>query len=174
MEPFIGQIMLFGFNYAPYGWHICDGSELQIAEYEALYQLIGTTYGGDGVTTFAVPDLRGRVPIHMGQGRGMSNYALGQKGGTETVTLTSGQMPQHSHRVAASSAQVGATGTPSSAVVFASTSGPQIYAAQAGTIAGVLAPSVGLTGGGQSHQNMMPTLAANYCIALFGVYPDFS
>jgi len=97
MDAFIGQIMSFGFNYAPQGWFPCDGRTLPISGYETLYTLIGTTYGGDGQSTFALPDLRGRVPIHVGQGPGLSNYVMGQKAGVEAVTLLPANMPPHTH-----------------------------------------------------------------------------
>lgn len=102
--PFIGEIRLFGFGRTPQGWQACDGSLLQISEYEPLYVLLGTAYGGNGTSTFAVPDLRGRVPVHQGQGPGLSNYVLAQRAGTETVTLTDLQMPAHTHVAQATTA----------------------------------------------------------------------
>lgn len=173
MEPYIGQIMLFGFDYAPVDWAICDGSLLPIAEYDSLFSLIGTTYGGDGVTTFGLPDLRGRVPIHMGQGPGLSNRTLGEMGGTEQVALLASQMPPHSHPVLASAGQSAPTGTPGQGVTFGVAANASIYSSQGGTTQAVLAPSMGQAGGNQPHDNMMPTLVANYCIALYGIYPQF-
>lgn len=103
-EPFIGEIRMFGFGRTPIGWQACDGSLLKISDYETLYVLVGTTYGGDGQTTFGVPDLRGRVPVHQGQGPNLTNRPLGQGGGTETVTLTEAQLPSHSHGLLATTA----------------------------------------------------------------------
>lgn len=174
MEPFIGQVMLFGFNYAPDGWAVCDGSLMSIAEYQALFTLIGTTYGGDGITTFGLPDLRGRVPLHMGQGPGLTNRTLGEMGGAEQVALTPMQMPAHVHAVMASATVNGATGTPGGTVTFGQTSGPAMFAAQGGPATATLAPSIGTAGQGAPHDNIMPTLVANYCIALTGIYPQFN
>ena len=110
-EPFIGDTVAVGFNFAPVNWHLCDGSLLPISQYQALYALIGTTYGGNGTTTFGLPDLRGRIPVGMGQGPGLSNYTIGQMAGSTTVTLNSTQMPAHNHMiVAAPDATVAAPG----------------------------------------------------------------
>ena len=113
-EPYIGQIIAVGFNFAPVGWLQCDGSLLQISQYSVLYNLLGTTYGGDGSNTFGLPDLRGRAPLSVGQGVGLSNHVLGQAAGRETVTLTSNQVGGHSHLIMAS-AQTGGTATPGTA-----------------------------------------------------------
>ena len=118
MESFVGQIMLFGFGFAPDGWALCDGSLLPIAGNEALFTLIGTTYGGDGDSTFALPDLRGRIPIHMGQAPGLNGYTLGERAGSERVSLQASEMPSHMHLIEAASAESGATGTPGPTVVF--------------------------------------------------------
>ncbi len=171
MESYVGQIMLFGFNFAPYGWAICDGSHLSIADYEVLYSLIGTTYGGDGSTTFALPDLRGRVPIHMGQGPGLTDRQLGEKAGTEQVTLQVSQLPTHNHLLEVSSMAEGSTGTPGPAVVFGVSSAAKIYAPTAGRASVTPADPIGFTGDGRPHDNMMPTLVANYCISLYGDFP---
>ncbi len=172
MEPYIGQIMLFAFDYAPEGWAICDGSLLTITGNDALYSLIGTTYGGDGVANFALPDLRGRVPIHAGQGPGLGAYVLAQKGGSETVTLTSQQLPQHSHALLAAASTAGQSATPGPATTFGTTSGINLFAPAAGAASATLgAQLVPSPGGSNPHENMMPTLVANYCIALQGIFP---
>lgn len=173
MENYLGQIMLFGFQYAPVGWAFCDGSLLSINDNQALYTLLGTTYGGDGVNSFALPDLRGRVPIHMGQGPNLSNYEIGEMGGSETITLLSQQMAQHTHAMHAATADTGNTNVPGPGVIFGVTDGKtNLYAATPGPTPSTLGPSIGLTGGNQAHDNIMPTLVGNYCIALEGIYPS--
>jgi microcystin-dependent protein len=171
-DPYIGEIRLFGFRRIPSGWQACDGSLLSIAQYDALYTLLGTTYGGDGQTTFGVPDLRGRVPIHQGQGPGLSSYAMGQMSGTETVTLTSAQMAQHTHSLVASTT-VGAELTPTGNVIGA-TADQELYVPNtSGQISAALDPSVLMpSGGSQPHENCMPTLVVNYCIATEGLWPS--
>lgn len=165
---FVGEIRMFGFGFTPVGWQACDGSLLPIAQNEALFALIGTTYGGDGQLTFAVPDLRGRVPIHQGQGPGLSNYSLGQRAGTETVTLTQDQMPPHTHAMPVSTAAA-TSPSPANAVPAADSADP-VYA---GTSSTSMAPNaVGLAGGGQPHDNCMPTLTVQIAIALDGVFPS--
>lgn len=175
MDPFVGQIALFGFNFAPAGWAICDGSLLPISQNDALFALIGTTYGGDGQTNFALPDLRGRIPVHQGQGPGLGNWTMGERAGSETVTLTQGQMPSHGHALVASAANpaAGATAIPGPSVMLAS-GGTAVtpYAPAGGSATGLSASSVSVAGGSQPHDNMMPTLVANYCISLFGVFPS--
>jgi microcystin-dependent protein len=153
-EPYIGEIVLYGFNFAPRGWAHCNGQILQIAQFTALFSLLGTTYGGNGQTTFALPDLRGRVPLHPGQGPGLSYHDLGETGGTETVTLTASQLPLHAHGLP--EVQVRGTGTPA---VGATTGGALGTAATEGA------------GGNQPHPNMQPYLGLYYAIALEGLYP---
>ncbi|MFE5322762.1 phage tail protein [Paenibacillus sp. NPDC056579] len=167
-DPFIGEIRMFGGNFAPLGWLKCDGQLLSIAQYSTLYTLIGTTYGGDGVNTFALPDLRGRLPIHQGTGAG-GTYALGQAAGTETVTLTTQQIPAHSHTVRAFSQQ-GDTNSPNNAV-WANSTLDQFGADT--TIPGTMHPAaVGITGGSQPHENMMPYLCVHFIIATEGIFPS--
>ena len=171
MNPFIGLIVMFGGNFAPRGWALCDGQLLPINQYSALFSILGTTYGGDGRTTFALPDLRGRVPIHEGTGPGLSPYDLGQKGGSETVTLTTNQIPAHSHNF-----ELGSTGsTPAGSGSFLGnvTGTNLIYN---GTKSGNTLNSGAIhnTGGGQSHNNIQPYLAVNFIIALQGTYPSRS
>lgn len=165
-EPFIGQIQDFGFNFAPRGWAQCNGQLMQISQNSALFSLLGTTYGGNGTTTFALPDLRGRTPIHFGQRPGLSNYALGQVAGNETVTLQTSQIPSHNHILRALDGDPEAT-VPTNAAL---TSG-QFWNTGAPTTASSpssLAPA----GTGQGHANMQPTLVVNWCIALQGIYPQ--
>lgn len=172
-QPFIGEIRMFGFNRAPNGWQACDGSLLPIAENDALFALIGTTYGGDGQTTFAVPDLRGRLPVHQGAGPGLSNYVLGGMGGSETVTLLATHLPSHSHIAQATSAAATAL-SPSSGVLPGSVSGETFYVSDlnGATPLVMSATAVASAGGSQPHENTMPTLTVQYCIALFGIFPS--
>ena len=181
MEPFIGQIMAVGFNFAPRGWAMCDGSLLSIAQNSALFSLLGTMYGGDGRTTFAIPDLRGRAMIGMGQGPGLSNHSQGQPGGTEQVTLTSVQMPAHSHTLQLTAAVQVATSNPNSdeaAGSFLTNTASNFYAT-AGTagnnLGGVsVSGTAANTGGNQPFSIMQPYLAMNYIIALQGIFPSRS
>ncbi len=169
--PYVGQIMAFGGNFAPQGWALCDGSLLPISQYETLFTLIGTTYGGDGQTTFALPDLRSRAALHQGQGPGLSSYVLGQSGGAEEVTLTVGQLPPHSHPVMGNSG-AGTSPSPSGAVWAGSP--VSIYAAGAAANAAMAATSISASGGSQPHDNMLPYLTLNFCIATEGIYPSQS
>lgn len=172
-QPYIGEIRMFGFNRAPNGWQPCNGSLLAISENDALFSLIGTTYGGDGQTTFGVPDLRGRLPVHQGQGPGLSNYVIGQAAGAESVTVLAPQMPAHSHTAFATSGAA-TTGTPGTSVVPGAVSGQTLYVTDTsgGTPFTLSAQSVSSAGGSQPHENCMPTLTVQYCIALFGIYPS--
>jgi microcystin-dependent protein len=174
-QPFVGEIRIFAGNFPPYGWAFCDGTPLPIAENDVLFTLIGTTYGGDGQETFNLPDFRGRVPLHQGSGAGGS-YTLGQNGGTETVTLATGQIPAHTHTVNASSAlpppavtAINVTGT-ATTWVPASPPKPRLYGAAASLVP-MAANSVLADGASQPHNNMAPYLAVNFIISLFGVFP---
>jgi microcystin-dependent protein len=167
-EPFIGQITIFAGNFAPRGWAFCHGQLLPIAQNTALFSLLGTIYGGDGRTTFALPDLRGRAPIHFGQGPGLSNYNLGELGGVESVTLLAAQMPVHTHTLVG--ANVPANNTAPGGQLMAETR-EDAYAGAAQPVA--MDPSaVGAAGGSQPHENRPPYLAINYIIALVGIYPS--
>ena len=165
-DPFIGEIRAFGFNFPPRGWATCSGQILPIAQNTALFSLLGTTYGGNGQTTFALPDLRGRVPVHFGQGPGLSNVVLGQQAGSESVTLTSEQMPSHNHAIAASNGAAGAS-RPSNN--FPAAGGAYATATDGTTMN---AGMVRNTGGGQPHENRQPYLGLNICIALAGIFPS--
>jgi microcystin-dependent protein len=163
--PYIGEVRLFGGNFAPLGWALCDGSLLSIDSNAALFNLIGTTYGGDGQTTFALPDLRGRAPVHVG-----GQFTLGQPGGSEQVTVTSAQLPAHQHSPAAVSGS-GGTGSPTGAVWAGASNA--IYGA--GTANAPMNAATGSpTGGGQPHDNLSPFLVLTFIIALEGVYPTQS
>lgn len=173
MDPFVGEIRLFAFQRIPRDWLACDGSSLSIANYEALYNLIGTTFGGDGVTTFNLPDLRGRVPISQGQGKTLSNRTLGQIGGETTHTLSTTEMPSHSHGlVATTTAATTPKPDPSVHLAGGNPTTVQVYAQAPGMQFIALAPSLGVAGQSVGHDNMMPTLTGNYCIATQGVYPS--
>lgn len=165
--PYVGEIRLFGGMFAPLGWAFCDGSLLAIAENETLFTLIGTTYGGDGQTTFALPDLRGRVPLHTGQGNGLSPRALGAMGGAEAVALQPNQLPQHSHAAQADGTS-GTQSTPQNAI-WATSTLTQFSSNPANTQMNPAA--IGNSGGNQLHENMLPFLALNFIIALEGIYP---
>lgn len=173
--PYLGEIRLFGFSRMPIGWQTCDGSLLSIAEYDALFALLGTTYGGDGITTFAVPDLRGRVPIHQGQGPGLSPYVIGQKAGTENVTLVGTQMPTHTHTMLATT-NAATSRTPGTTLLPGAISGDTLYASDVAgaTPIGMAPASTSIVGGTQPHDNTMPTLTVQYCISLFGIFPTQS
>ena len=166
--PYVGEIRLFAGNFAPVGWMFCQGQTLAIAENDVLFNLIGTTYGGDGQQTFMLPDLRGRLPVHQGQGPGLSPRALGEKAGTETVRLLTSQLPSHSHAMHASTAS--ASGTTPGGALLAATSAPSYDPGAAATA--MAAGAVSSAGGGLPHDNMAPTLVVNYIISLFGVYPS--
>lgn len=174
-QPFIGEIRMFGFGRTPQGWQACNGSLLAISEYDTLFSLIGTTYGGDGQTTFAVPDLRGRLPIHQGQGPGLSSYAIGQKVGTEQVTLLSSQMPAHTHTLVASTGGA-STVTPGPTLLPGSVSGETFYVTEVAgaTPLSMSAQSTSTVGESQPHENTMPTLTVQFCIAVNGIYPTQS
>lgn len=171
-NPFIGQIKVVGFNFAPRGWALCYGQLLAISQNDALFSLLGTIYGGDGRTTFGLPDMRGRVATHQGTGPGLSEYRLGNRGGVERVTLTPAQLVPHRHDLGVATA-VGTLATPSTNVVGAAPAGLG-YAFGAGTETVMPAGSLTDTGGGGSHDNIQPCLVLNYVIALQGTYPSRS
>ncbi len=169
-EPFLAEVRIVGFNFAPRGWAFCDGQILPINQNQSLYSLLGTTYGGDGRTSFALPELRGRTPIHVGNSNGGDNHALGQKSGVQTVTLTAAQMTNHTHQLKASSDD-GNQALPPDKVLARSVN--QVYIDPAGkTLVGMSGGSVTNIGGGQAHDNMQPYLAVNFCIALRGLFPS--
>lgn len=163
-QPYVGEIRMFAGNFAPAGWMFCEGQLLPISENETLFQLIGTTYGGDGEETFNLPDLRGRIPIHQGNG-----FILAETGGAEEITLTVNQIPAHSHPMLASSATASQT-TPQNNVL-ATPSVPDMYRASAGNTP-LAAQSISPTGGSQPHTNFQPYLCVDFIISLFGIFPS--
>jgi microcystin-dependent protein len=167
-EPFLGEIRMFGFDFAPRGWALCDGRLLPINQNQALFALLGNMYGGNGTTTFALPNLQSRVPIGQGHGAGLSSYVVGQAGGSETVRLTAAQMPAHTHSVKASGSAANST-TPEGRVPARSVG--RSYAATPDTSTVMNANMLGAAGGGQPHANVQPYLAMNFCIAMVGIFP---
>lgn len=176
-EPFIAEIRLLPFTFAPRGWAFCHGQLLPISQNTALFSLIGTSYGGDGRTTTALPDLQGRAPMHPGRGPGLSTYRLGEPSGVEAVTLIEATMPKHNHSMRAN--QTGADQhTPTSAEIIAEghkpgrSGGISVDLYNTSADATMNAETLALNGGGQAHDNMQPFLAINFCIALQGLYPS--
>lgn len=169
-EPFVGEIRMFAGNFAPRGWALCDGQLLAVSQNDALFSLLGTIYGGDGRTTFGLPDLRGRIPVHAGTGAGLSNRRLGEKAGQEAVTLTLNQIPSHNHAPVKGSSANGSDPNPADNYLAGSTV-VQPYTTEVPDNSAA-ASSVTSVGGGQSHGNVMPFLCVNFIIALFGIYPS--
>jgi microcystin-dependent protein len=176
-DQYVGQIQAFGFNFNPQGWFQCNGQLLAISQYQALFALIGTTYGGNGTTTFGLPDLRGRTPIHMGQGPGLSNYNLGQASGTETVTLQINQLPFHNHQITANSGN-GSLPPPTNNFLATAppargaATGPDLYNTAATANTTLNTAAISFQGGSQPHPNLKPFLTVNFCIAWVGVFPS--
>jgi microcystin-dependent protein len=183
-EAYLGEIRMFGFNFAPSGWAMCNGQLLPINQFQALFSLLGTFYGGNGTTTFALPNLQSRVAVHFGQGPGLSNYVLGAQSGVESVSLTSQQMPAHNHIVNCN----GVTGLgAASPNVFGESAGDTpvnnfparaasaasaVYSANASANGQTMNPNMlTVTGGSQPHENRQPFLVLNFCIALTGIFP---
>ncbi|MGB0064410.1 MAG: tail fiber protein [Terracidiphilus sp.] len=164
---YVGEVRLIGFTFAPVGWRFCDGSFLDISTYNTLYALIGTTYGGNGQTNFAVPDLRGRVPVHQGTLQGGSSYVIGQASGLESVTLGINQIPSHNHLFQCNSSSQGGNNIPANNAVGG---GPQVYRATFPDAMnqGMLSSA----GGSQPHENRQPYQAMNWVIAFNGIYPS--
>jgi len=169
-EPFIGQVIAVGFNFAPQGWALCDGSILPISQYEALFTLIGTQFGGNGTTTFGLPDLRGRAALGQGQGPGLQNYVMGEVAGVESVTLISNQVGAHTHPLSAASTATAQT--PSSSVVLGTPDAATPIYATSGTVVSLSGNAVTPSPGGLPHENRQPSQTINYIISLFGIYPS--
>jgi microcystin-dependent protein len=167
-NPYVGEIRMFGGNFPPSGWMLCQGQILAISEWETLFNLIGTTYGGDGTATFALPDLRGRVPVHLGN-NGTTNYAMGDKGGVETVTLTTNQIPIHNHPFLVSTDGGGAI-SPQDSVIGSGTN-VKLFRPQP-AVAPLDSSAIGPSGGNQPHENLQPYLVLNYIISMFGIFPS--
>jgi microcystin-dependent protein len=176
MDPFIGEIRVVGFNFAPTGWFLCQGQQLPISAYQALFAILGTTYGGNGTSNFNLPNLQGNVPVHRGQGPGLSNYNLGHTGGTTSVALTSSNLTPHSHAMACLSLPAG-TSSPTNATWAASGEGrtpPPLYVASPTSPANMAAGAIGSAGSGASHNNVSPYLGVYFIIAYNGVFPPHS
>jgi microcystin-dependent protein len=165
-QPYVGEIRMFAGNFAPAGWMFCEGQLLSISENETLFQLIGTTYGGDGQSSFALPDLRGRIPMHLGNG-----FTLAEAGGVETVTLTVSQIPAHSHAVLATSSVATQQNVSPNVFAEATLFNPYINVAPTAPMA---PQTVGTTGGSQPHNNFQPYLCIDFIISLFGIFPSQS
>jgi microcystin-dependent protein len=169
--PYVGEIAIFAGNFPPNGWLFCDGNCLPISENETLFQLIGTTYGGDGEYSFCLPDLRGRLAMHPGTGPGLSSYSQAQAGGVESVTLTLNQIPSHTHAPAASTAP-GTSASPQGNVPANSGSNSAQYTTSTTGLLTQPAQTLGIAGGSQPHTNLQPYVAINYIISLYGVFPS--
>jgi microcystin-dependent protein len=173
-QPYVGEIRMFGGNFPPNGWAFCDGQTIPISENETLFQLIGTTYGGDGQETFQLPNLQSRVPIHMGQGPDGTTYQIGEAAGVESVTLNTNQIPSHNHTVNAASTgqqQAPAANTLPSTVTAASAVNPHAYG-PLNTAVQLNSGTIGVGGGSQPHENMQPFLVISFIISLFGIFPS--
>ncbi|MDF1873413.1 tail fiber protein [Vannielia sp.] len=168
-EPFVGEIRMFGGNFAPRGWAFCDGQLLAVSQNDALFSLLGTIYGGDGRTTFGLPDMRGRIPIHKGHGPGLSERRLGSKGGEEHVTLTTNQLASHHHEFMANTAA--ATDPSPQGRAIAQGVGTTFYS-DTTPDASLASNAMMRSGGSQWHNNIMPSLCVSFIIALFGIYPS--
>jgi len=168
-DPFVAEIRIFPFNFAPTGWARCDGQLLPLSQNTALFSLLGTTYGGDGKSTFALPNLQGRAPMHPGQGPGLSLHDLGETGGTEIVTLLASEIPVHSHALRANTIDLGDTNVPSPNASLAQSSGGTLYQTVANTT--MAAETLATAGGSQPHNNMQPYLTLYFNIALQGIFP---
>lgn len=168
-EPFVGEIRMFAGNFAPRGWAFCDGQLLAVSQNDALFSLLGTIYGGDGRTTFGLPDMRGRLPVHAGSGPGLSPRRLGAKAGAENVTLTVNQLPSHNHTPQLSQ-DPGVESTPSDQFISSSPT-VRVFSPAPATVT-MSNSSVSNVGGSRSHTNLMPFLCVNFIIALVGIYPS--
>jgi microcystin-dependent protein len=169
-DPFVAEIRIFPFNFAPKGWAWCDGQLLPLSQNTALFSLLGTTYGGNGKSNFALPDLQGRAPMHPGQGPGLSLHDLGETGGSETVSLLESEIPAHSHQVGAQTVPLGSVTTPAGNTLTRPASG-NLYDANSPAPVAMSYQALSPTGGDMPHNNMMPYLTFYFCIALQGVYP---
>jgi microcystin-dependent protein len=169
-DPFVAEIRIFPFNFAPNGWAFCDGQILPISQNTALFSLLGTTYGGNGVSTFGLPNLQGRAPMHPGQGPGLSLRDLGETGGVQTVTLLQTEMPSHSHALSANSNPADLS-APTSNRSLARSSGGFAYQDSNANLADLFPQALAVAGGSLPHNNLMPYLVLNFCIALQGIYP---
>jgi microcystin-dependent protein len=173
-DPFVAEIRMFGFNFAPTGWATCDGQLMPISQNTALFSLLGTTYGGDGVSTFGLPNLQGSAVMHSGQGPGLTERFLGEVSGSETVTLLQSEMPVHSHNlmVSVDSADEEGSKNPGNRALGRGQASATLYAQFPSATSVTMHPqALGVTGGSLPHSNMMPSLTMNFCIALQGIFP---
>lgn len=168
-DQFVAEIRIFPTNFAPTGWAMCNGQLLPISQNTALFSLLGTVYGGDGKSTFALPDLQGNAPMQPGQGQGLSLRDLGQIGGAETVTLLQSEIPFHTHQLSANTIDLGDTSTPGPGAVYAQSASGTLY--QSATDTQLSPQALALAGGSLPHNNMQPYLTLNFCIALQGIFP---
>ena len=169
-NPFVAEIRIFPFNFAPKGWAFCDGQILPLSQNAALFSLLGTTYGGDGKSNFALPNMQGNVPMHPGQGPGLSLHDLGETGGSDTVTLLESEIPSHSHTPMSSTVSA-ASPSPGPTVMFGKSNGIAAYNPVTTGLVALADIAVAPAGGDQPHNNLMPYLTLNFCIALQGVFP---
>lgn len=169
-DPFVAEIRAVGFNFAPRGWATCNGQLLSISQNTALFSLVGTTYGGNGTSTFGLPNLQGSAVMHQGQGPGLSPHSIGEVGGQATVTLTQAQMPQHTHSLLAASA-IGSSTSPSNAAFAVGANGTPMYTPASNVSGNMSAQALSTSGSGQAHNNRQPYLALNFVIALQGIFP---
>ena len=173
-DPFVAEIRIFPFNFAPTGWAFCDGQLLPISQNTALFSLLGTMYGGNGQSTFALPNLQGAAPLHHGQGPGLSERFQGETGGSETVTLLESEIPAHTHALRAYGIDPADVQAPQAGVVLGRSSGGSAYEASPAGLVGMAPDMLAPSGGDLPHNNMMPYLTLNFCIALQGVFPPRS
>ena len=172
-DPFVAEIRIFPFNFAPKGWAFCNGQILPLSQNTALFSLLGTTYGGDGKSTFALPNLQGSAPTHQGQGPGLSDYFVGQSGGTETVTLLQTEMPIHAHQASGASGSGPVSPANNTWGAGAGRTPPPTYVNGSSNVS-MAGMTVAIAGGSLPHNNMQPYLTLNFCIALQGIYPPRS
>ena len=172
-DPFVAEIRIFPFNFAPKGWAFCDGQLMAISQNTALFSLLGTMYGGDGKSTFALPDMQGNVPLHQGQGAGLSSYFLGQMGGSETVTLLESEIPLHTHSMGAQTVPLGGVAVPTNATLSRPASG-NLYFDGSPSLVAMDAATLAIAGSHLPHNNMQPYLTLSFNIALQGVFPPRS
>lgn len=170
-DPFVAEIRIYPFNFAPKGWAFCDGQLLPISQNTALFSLLGTTYGGDGKSNFALPNMQGNAPMAPGQGPGLSLHDLGETGGSETVTLLQSEIPQHPHTVESVAGNFAANTNVPTGNAFAKSAQGNAYTAAA-NMTGMASQTIGVVGGGLPHNNMQPYLTLSFCIAMQGVYPS--
>jgi microcystin-dependent protein len=170
-NPFVAEIRMLGFNFPPKGWAFCDGQLLPISQNTALFSLLGTFYGGDGKSTFALPDLQGNVPIGQGQGAGLAAYFIGEESGSEFITLLQSEIPIHSHTLVGNATKNGLNPSPAPDQILAKSQGGNVYTQNTASLAQMNLQTLGIAGGSLPHNNMMPFLVVNFCIAMQGVFP---